>query len=440
MYSYLYRKVPLEVCKRGFLDSQQRCGGIIIIISLYIYLILYNYTLADRAEKTQTMRTSFSVAGAYFAAAVISSVLWGLFPVFGRYIQTQEEGHPSSVSLIFVVCVVDTALIGAYILAQRRWSVPAQVLLPPPSSSRKLTVALVYGLLCLSRMLSNMQSTRMTTALNVQMTAMLVPFVTAAAARIVLGELVDSALPFTLLFTLGGCLLILAGQGAFSIDSASRRVGLMDVAGIGMQLISILFSAAIKIYWRTSEGILGKDELLIAQFAVGAVPTGCYSVLYDRTSLAAIAQMDAVGWLLFAFLAVGVYILGNLLQIIATRGIGAANATATHSVRLVAASAAGWLLLGEPITTGLEWAGIAAIVGTLTTYYIVQARRQRVAAQHGLVADPSRRDAVVGGRVGSDASVKSDRALRCAEEQVALTLTGDTGGPRGHRRRPRACA
>lgn len=328
------------------------------------------------------------MGGIYFSAAVSSSLLWGLFPVLGRYMQTREAGRPSSVSLIFVVCAFDTVLIGVYmVFAQLVRSSPAEALLPSPSDSRKLNVTLAYGLLCLGRMLSNMQSTRMTTALNVQMTAMLVPFVTAAAARIALGEHIDRALPSTLLLTLAGCMLILAGQGAFSSDSTLRRVGLMDLAGIGMQLVSTLFSAAIKVYWRTSEGILSKDELLIAQFAVGAVPTGCYCVLYDRASLTAIAQMDAVGWILLVILAVGVYIFGNLLQMIATRGIGAANATATHSVRLVAASAAGWALLGEPIATGLEWAGIAAIVGTLTAFYVVQACRERATAQHGPAAD-----------------------------------------------------
>ena len=316
--------------------------------------------------------------------------------MLGRYIQTREAGQPSTAALIFAVCVVNTVIVGAGILATGRFSATHARRLPAATHQRS-KVALAYGMLCLGRMLSNSQSTRMTSALNVQMTAMLVPFVTAAAASVVLREHIEASLPPTLATTLVGCILILAGQGAFGGSvpppTTSRRFSPIDAAGIAVQFISTLFSAAIKIFWRTTEGVLGKNELLISQFAVGALPTGCYCVLYDRASLLALVRMDAAGWVCFVVLCVGVYVLGNLLQMAATRALGAANATATHSVRLISATVGAWLLLGEPVESWLEWAGITTIISTITAFYLAQAHRQRV--QAGVRVDGARDHAAV---------------------------------------------
>ena len=153
------------------------------------------------------------------------------------------------------------------------------------SNITKRNVALAYGFLCICRMTTNMQSTRMTKAYNTQMTAMSLPFFTSILARIFLNETILRALFPALLVMLVGSICVFYGQGAFSSsgeNSVEESFTNEDIAGIALQLLSVLFSSLVKIAFKSTEGVLSKIELLLSQFTVSAFPLLCYTLIYQR--------------------------------------------------------------------------------------------------------------------------------------------------------------
>lgn len=307
------------------------------------------------------------------AASLTSALLWGCYPVFARYIQTREDGRPSAVALLSCLTTLDGTLLALYLALCSRT-------MRSDDWQRRARFAAGYGLLCLTRMFTNMQSTRWTDAVNIQVTALLTPFVTSAMARVLLNERLHAALAPTLAATLLGSLFAL---GAFStarraVASAAghQPFGWWDVAGISLQLVSVVLSSAVKIYLKASEGVLSKAELMAAQMITTAVPTSVVAASHDMPSLRAIARMDATGWACFWGLSFGVYLAANLLQITATRALGASNHTVSNSLRLVSACLGSWLLLNEPVDDPWRWLGLAIIVAALISFWVVQQRTQ----------------------------------------------------------------
>ena len=309
--------------------------------------------------------------------SVFSQLIWGTYPVLARYIGTRVAGKPSTVAVLGCLTAFDTSVL-LLIAALRR----ARCFPCGNESSRmvstvdekedlariKLRQGLSYGALCLFRMLTNMQSARMTYAFNIQMTALMLPFFVAVLARLLLGELIENALLPSLLVTLVGSMLVLCGQG---LDGVGLGPG--DAAGIGLQLVSVFFSALIKIAHRYFSE-LSKLELMLSQMSVVGACTFGYALAADRTSLAAIAAMGPDGWRCFFGMAVGVYIVGNSTQIVATRSIGASNHAASNALRLVSACLFSAVVLSEPVQSALEWLGFVTIVAALLGYYVAQRR------------------------------------------------------------------
>ncbi len=313
-----------------------------------------------------------------YGLSASSAVLWGFMPVLSRFIQTREPGSPSTPALLFCLCSVDAVLLGGFMAAQElrrraRRGGDADKADDGDPLRRQLRFALMYGLMCTVRMLTNLQSTRWTTAFNTQATAMMMPFVTAFLARIFLAERIPRALPPTLIATVIGSLLVLVGSGS------GGRGGLtwLDAAGVGVQLISVLLSAVIKLVHVQTKGILSKGQLMLAQFVVTAAPLGVWSFAWDMPSLRAIANMDAAGWGCFFGLALGVYGVANMSQIVATRLLGASTHSASNSLRLVSACFGSAIVLHEVVDQPLEWLGIVLIIASLTFFYWATSSRAR---------------------------------------------------------------
>ena len=135
--------------------------------------------------------------------SVFSHLIWGTYPVFARYIGARVAGKPSNVAVLSCLTALDTLvllLIAALIRrACYRLGIPDPVLAPTLPEKKdlprlKLKQGLSYGALCLFRMLTNMQSARMTYAFNIQMMALMLPFFVAVLARLLLGEHIERAL------------------------------------------------------------------------------------------------------------------------------------------------------------------------------------------------------------------------------------------------------
>jgi drug/metabolite transporter (DMT)-like permease len=291
---------------------------------------------------------------------------------------------------------LDTLLLLPVVLWQQRKSDDSST--EPNRSRRRRRFALFYGTLCVCRMWTNLKSAELTTAINVQMTALLLPFVTAAMARVYLGEVSHPSLCPALILSVAGTMMVLAGQGTFSSHAGlderggnGHTLSASDAAGIGLQMVSTVLSAMVKIALKSSEGVLSKAELMLSQMAVTGLVAGAWSVGFDLPSLAAVARMDAAGWGCFFGLAIGVYLCANAMQIVATRRIGASNHTASNSLRLLTACLGSWLLLNEPVQTALEWAGLLTIAAALTGMWVWQHRSGKT---HALVPADSAKEAV----------------------------------------------
>ena len=329
--------------------------------------------------------------------SLVSQVLWGCYPVLGRYIQTHEPGQPSTAALLTCLTVLDAVILLPIWLFE--WRLTHRT---PAETRRRRRVAAGYGLLCVFRMWTNLQSTRLTSATNVQMTAMLLPFVTAGLAKVLLNEHLHRALPGTLIATVVGSVLALVGQGAFGHGSSAEAGGdesglsWLDGAGIGIQLVSVILSACVKIALKSSEGVLSKVELMLSQFIATMIPMAVVASTFEDASdnVIAISGMDSAGWGCFFGLAFGIYLVANSLQIYATRSVGASNHSASNSLRLLSACVGSWALLGEPVESPLQWMGITMIIAALSVYWLVQRRdegrkRQSALTQEMALAKPS---------------------------------------------------
>ena len=166
-----------------------------------------------------------------------------------------ENGHPQSLSLLCTLNTSNAILIGLVYVFMNLKKKESEKELSIDDAKAKRNMAIAYGMLTLLRMTTNMQSTRMTRAYNTQMTAMTLPFFTALLAKFTLGEKIHWSLAPAVTITLIGSMLVLYGQGAFSSNEEEESEAFTneDRAGIALQLLSVLFSAVVKIAFKKTE-------------------------------------------------------------------------------------------------------------------------------------------------------------------------------------------
>lgn len=189
---------------------------------------------------------------------------------------------------------------------------------------------------------------------------------------------------------------------------------------------------AVKIALKGTEGVLSKAELMLAQMVATASVTMTVGLATDRASFFAIARMDAPGWGCFFGLAIGVYLVGNASQIVATRAIGASNHSASNSLRLLSAGLGSWLLLDEPIDHPTQWAGLVTITLALAVFWFLQRRDQQSLRPACPSVDVGRTSQVglesavpdVGGRVRTSFATTED-ATQSQKQRYAKLRPGD---------------
>jgi hypothetical protein len=92
--------------------------------------------------------------------------------------------------------------------------------------------------------------------------------------------------------------------------------------------------------------------------------------LFDRANLAYVVfGLDALGYLALVVLSVGIYTIGNYMQIFAVRAIGASNHSASNSLRLVSAAIGSAFFLGEPLGSSTSLVGLSVILVAIFAYW-----------------------------------------------------------------------
>ena len=82
--------------------------------------------------------------------------------------------------------------------------------------------------------------------------------------------------------------------------------------------------------------------------------------------------MRADGWACLLLLALGVYVVGQSLNVLVIRELSATLLTSLSSLRLVVATASSYALLGEPVANWLQWLGIFTVLAAVSLYVTVQ--------------------------------------------------------------------
>ena len=262
-------------------------------------------------------------------------------------------------------------------------------------------LALLFGCMAALRAGTNIESSRFTSAVNVQMVAMAGPLITALASSALLREAVPWTLWPALLVAGSGEALVLAaqaglvssghpsvdsssGSGSSGSNSGSSSVGGSDnltgrdVLGLGLQLASLLFSGVARVVMKASEKDFSASELMVFQYTCTALPALGWSFLGATAAgptgtnvWEAWAQLTLTGWSCFATLVLGVMVSAATLQVRAVRFLGPAGHASLQPIRLFATLAAAYFLLNERVTQPAEWVGLVIVLAALGWYVTV---------------------------------------------------------------------
>lgn len=220
------------------------------------------------------------------------------------------------------------------------------------------------------RSVTNLFAIDLTRATWVQLIYLLTPFVVAILGSVLFAEPTP---PFTypalVLSTVGAALTLVADWSHVGAGFTGR-----DFLGLGVALVSMLALAMyFQLVRRSSRREAGRGLIMVQQ---GMAMALVYALLTVGTGedWTAWAHLSPAGWATVAWVVGGVFVGGNLLQVTALGGANAALVTSLMPLRLVSAIALGWWLLGERLTTPLQWLGATLVLVTVSGYLWRQRR------------------------------------------------------------------
>lgn len=273
----------------------------------------------------------------------------------------------------------------------------------PPSASVVKGVSL-YSVFTCGRMTLNIIACGMTYAYFNAMVMLVQPFLIALCERAIFGQVLPPRLWPALTGTLlGSSMLIYGAYGASLSSTMDPEVGPSglthaDIGGVILQFTSICFSTAGRLTVRGTKKLVTRHELLLAQFGFTAVILGFASCTdaSTRSSWGALLRMPWDGWLSLAFLSVGVYVVGQSLNILCIRNLSATLLSSLSSLRLVVACLGSAFFLQEPLTL-IQWEGSGVIIVCLMFYvhqqYVHHAKTvDKTVATSGVLTKESEED------------------------------------------------
>lgn len=288
----------------------------------------------------------------WIGAALLAQAGWGVYPVLARYLQTVSL--LPSMSIVAFGSLVALAVVGSAFLPHVEWKA---------FRSRRL---LLFGLIVVSRGITNFLAARFTLAIHVQLVTLLTPFLVALLSRAVLHEQLPRNTGRAIILSLLGAILLIGG-GLLEFDSlpAANR---SDWLGISLALASSLLLAIYMIAVRgTARYHIRGEMFLIVQLFALAFATGVLSVVLGK-DWGKWSRLQPLDWLIFAALALGILAGCNVAQIGSIRHLGAAMVSSTMALRLVSALIVAALLLDEHLTSFWQFLGVILVLTTITWY------------------------------------------------------------------------
>ena len=298
----------------------------------------------------------------YVGLGVAAQLIWGSYPPAAK----RALQEVPKFSLLFLGTGA-SALAGLWLMWREETRAPREIWRFLTGEKAMWALAVVVAL----RSLSNIFAIDFTRATWVQLVYLMTPFAVAILGALFFGEPTP---PYTyqalVLSSVGAALTLVRDWSDVRAGFTSR-----DFIGLGLAVLSmLLLSLYFQLVRRNSRRDAGRG-MIIAQQGLAMMTT--YAILSTATgeSWSAWLHLSAAGWGVVLWLVFGIFTLGNVLQVTALGGANAALITSLMPLRLVSAVALGWLLLGERLSTPLQWLGAVLVLLTVSAYLWMQSRR-----------------------------------------------------------------
>jgi drug/metabolite transporter (DMT)-like permease len=320
-------------------------------------------------------------------AILLTHILFGLHPVFSRYLQYKAKlPSLSLVSCLYgigLILYLPKALYDLWILIRKYKSDFFKMQVVPLLKNWILWVFVIDVAL---RSVTNILASRFTSATFVQLITLSTPFMVSFLSCIFLRERVSIATIICMVVTIiGGILLILAGSNPsksgnyefhWTIDFSKIGQNLTwdDLIGIATAATSSFLLAVYMVLVRYSGK--AKPELSLSRNTLFFWQLLSCSFIFLPVSFAIqedwskYGELDAVGWIVFFAFGIFVFFLANLTNIYAISTMGAPKTSSILALRLVSTLLFSYILLGELLNNFWQIFGAVLVIIAISAYMI----------------------------------------------------------------------
>eukprot|EP00038_Savillea_parva_P029816 m.73654 g.73654 ORF g.73654 m.73654 type:complete len:345 (+) comp8854_c0_seq1:141-1175(+) len=320
----------------------------------------------------------------WMLGACANNIVWGLQPVFTRWLQ--QRTRIPTMSLVF-------AVLGTSFCCNMAASVVSAPTPAPVDHPGAWRVAVAVALVYAARSSTNFLSASFTQAYTVAMIQMLGIFVMAGGSWLVLGEKVPNKMWLALTVSLAGSSMVVLGR---ETKSGGDGFTTQDMIGVAIQFGSLIFSTGARLQMRTSEGIFSPMQFMRFQYLGGGCVALAYSLFVTgpKAALTPWFSLRVEDWAIFFALSCLVHFVAATAQVEFNRKLGVATYATFQPLRLVGSAMGSALILGEPVKGVLTWAGLATVGLAVSAYAVYKqqlktvpdVQREDIELEHSLLA------------------------------------------------------
>lgn len=302
-------------------------------------------------SQAKQLNDSQPIQWGWVSAALGAHMMWGMYPVLGRYLQT--VGQLPTFSILALGNLIVLLIVGRYLLKHTDMSVFKQPIL------------WVFGAIVVVRAITNIASTRFTLSIYVQLITQATPFIVIFLSTVFFREsLPRFTIPAVMLAMLGAVMMIGTDFGGAALNDPTRR----DWLGVSLALVSVVcLSIYMVLIRRTVKHHISGETLLLVQLLGIVLVSGMASFLI-REDWTAYLRLDFTGWMMMTVFTFGVFLGANVGQIQSIRHIGAPMVSSMLASRLVSALFFAALVLNEHLTSVWQIMGAGIVLVTITAY------------------------------------------------------------------------
>lgn len=295
----------------------------------------------------------------YVWLGILAHLVWGSYPVLAK----RAVAEVPKFSLLLLASLM-TLLVGILLLRRSERQTAAQVW----GVLRQEPVLWALAVVVAARAVTNILSIALTRAIWVSLINILTPIPVALLGAWFFGEPTPRYTYRALLFSSAGAVLMLVEDWSRIGTDFTPRDGLGLVMAFSSTLLLALYMQLV----RRSHLRNVTHGLILTQQAAAMSLAFAILTLLAREDWQQWLTVSS-GGLLAALGAIWIaQVGGNFLQIKAVSGANPALVTSLMALRLVSALLLSGLILGEELTTPVQWLGAALVIGTVTAYLWLQ--------------------------------------------------------------------